>query len=129
MLVGQFCSNWYHTITIRRCINGRKIWAEGSILQELCHFVSYMLDVCHCTNSAYFEKLFLEFSGYPFNTLQLMKNILNNFTRPSLRAKKWSGENKIECRRHERGRAREVLPPSRKGCSGDLPRENFDLLF
>ena len=46
-------------------------------------------------------------------------------TGPSPRATKWSGENKNECRRHERGRAREVrgggAPPSRKGGSGISP--------
>ena len=37
--------------------------------------------------------------------------------RPSPREKKWPGENMIECRRYERGRARArgVFPPSRKG--------------
>ena len=32
----------------------------------------------------------------------------------------------VECRRHERGRAREEV--NRKGGSGDLPREIFDKL-
>ena len=35
-------------------------------------------------------------------------------------------EEDIECRRHERGRAREGdYSPSRKGGLGGLPRENF----
>ena len=35
----QFCSNFQHTLTIRHCMFYRKIGAEGSVLQELCHFV------------------------------------------------------------------------------------------
>ena len=35
----RFCSNLHHTLTIRQCMFGRKIGAEGSVLQELCHFV------------------------------------------------------------------------------------------
>ena len=35
----RFCSNLHHTITIRQCMFDRKIGAEGSVLQELCHFV------------------------------------------------------------------------------------------
>ena len=34
-----FCSNLQHIITIRQCMFDRKIGAEGSVLQELCHFV------------------------------------------------------------------------------------------
>ena len=37
-------------------------------------------------------------------------------------------EDMVECRRLERGRARGGLTPSRKGGSGDLPREHFDKL-
>ena len=39
-------------------------------------------------------------------------------------------EDMVECRRHKRGRAQRGLAPSRtrKGCSGDLPQENFDKL-
>ena len=40
MFAGQFCSNWYTTITIRQCMFGRNIGAEGAILQELCYFVN-----------------------------------------------------------------------------------------
>ena len=37
---GRFCSNLYHTLDIiRHCMFCRKIGVEGSILQELCHFV------------------------------------------------------------------------------------------
>ena len=35
----RFCSNFHHTLAIRHCMFCRKIWAEGSVLQELCHFV------------------------------------------------------------------------------------------
>ena len=35
----RFCSNLHHTLTIRQCMFGGKIGAEGSVLQELCHFV------------------------------------------------------------------------------------------
>ena len=34
-----FCSNFHHTLTIRHCMFCRKIGAEGSVLQEFCHFV------------------------------------------------------------------------------------------
>ena len=38
-------------------------------------------------------------------------------------------EDMFECRRHEWGAStRGGFPPSRKGGSGDLPRENFDKL-
>ena len=33
------CSNFHHTLTIRHCMFCKKIGAEGSVLQELCHFV------------------------------------------------------------------------------------------
>ena len=35
----RFCSNFHHTLAIRHCMFCRKIGAEGSVLQELCHFV------------------------------------------------------------------------------------------
>ena len=35
----RFCSNFHHTLTIRHCMFYRKKGAEGSVLQELCHFV------------------------------------------------------------------------------------------
>ena len=34
-----FWSNLHHTLAIRQCSYGRKIGAEGSVLQELCLFV------------------------------------------------------------------------------------------
>ena len=37
--LARFCSNFHHTLTIRHCMFYRKIGAEGSVLQELCHFV------------------------------------------------------------------------------------------
>ena len=37
--LARFCSNFHHTITISNCMFCRKIGAEGSVLQELCHFV------------------------------------------------------------------------------------------
>ena len=37
--LARFCSNFHHTLTIRHCMFCRKIGAEGSVLQELCHFV------------------------------------------------------------------------------------------
>ena len=35
----RICSNFHHTITIRQCMFDCKIGAEGSVLQELCHFL------------------------------------------------------------------------------------------
>ena len=35
----RFCSDLHHTITIRQCMFDRKIRAEGSVFQDLCHFV------------------------------------------------------------------------------------------
>ena len=35
----RFCSNFHRTLAIRHCMFCRKIGAEGSVLQELCHFV------------------------------------------------------------------------------------------
>ena len=37
--LARFFSNFHHTLTIRHCMFCRKIGAEGSVLQELCHFV------------------------------------------------------------------------------------------
>ena len=37
--LARFCSNFHHTLTNRHCMFCRKIGAEGSVLQELCHFV------------------------------------------------------------------------------------------
>ena len=37
--LARFCSNFHHTLTIRHCMFCKKIGAEGSVLQELCHFV------------------------------------------------------------------------------------------
>ena len=37
--LARFCSNFHHTLTIRHCMFYKKIGAEGSVLQELCHFV------------------------------------------------------------------------------------------
>ena len=37
--LGRFCSNFFHTLTIRHCMFCRKKGVEGSVLQELCHFV------------------------------------------------------------------------------------------
>ena len=37
--LARFCSNFHHTLTIRHCMYCRKIGAEGSVLQELFHFV------------------------------------------------------------------------------------------
>ena len=49
----RFCSNFHHTLTIRHCMFCRKIGAEGSFLQELCHFVILTANVYHSTDSAY----------------------------------------------------------------------------
>ena len=35
----RFCPNFHHTITVRHCMFGDKIGAEGSVLQKQCHFV------------------------------------------------------------------------------------------
>ena len=35
----RFCSNFHNTTTIRQCVFGGKIGAEGSVSQELCNFV------------------------------------------------------------------------------------------
>ena len=35
----NFCSNFQHTLTVRQHMFYRKIGTEGSVLQELCHFV------------------------------------------------------------------------------------------
>ena len=35
----RFCSNFHSIITIRQCVFDGKIGDEGSVLQELCHFV------------------------------------------------------------------------------------------
>ena len=43
----RFCSNLHHTITIRQCMFDIKIGAEGSVLQELCHFVILTIN-CLC---------------------------------------------------------------------------------
>ena len=37
--VVRFCSDLHHTLTIRQCLFGRKIGAEGSVLEELYLFV------------------------------------------------------------------------------------------
>ena len=37
--LARFCSNFHYTLTIRHCMFYKKIGAEGSVLQELCHFV------------------------------------------------------------------------------------------
>ena len=37
--LARFCSNFHHTLTIRHCKFCKKIGAEGSVLQTLCHFV------------------------------------------------------------------------------------------
>ena len=37
--LARFCSNFHHTLIIRHCMFCRKIGVEGSVLQELCHFV------------------------------------------------------------------------------------------
>ena len=37
--LARFCSNFHHTLTIRHCMFCKKIGAEGSVLQEYCHFV------------------------------------------------------------------------------------------
>ena len=37
--LARFCSNFHHTLTIRHCMFCKKKGAEGSVLQELCHFV------------------------------------------------------------------------------------------
>ena len=37
--LARFCSNFHHRLTIRHCMFRKKIGAEGSVLQELCHFV------------------------------------------------------------------------------------------
>ena len=47
VVIARFCSNFHHTITIRHCMFCRKIGAEGSVLQELCHFVS-LTERCFC---------------------------------------------------------------------------------
>ena len=36
----RFCSNFHNTITVRQCVFGGKIGAEGSVLQKICHFVT-----------------------------------------------------------------------------------------
>ena len=35
----RFCSNLYDIFAIGQCMFGRKMGAEGSVLQELCHLV------------------------------------------------------------------------------------------
>ena len=35
---------------------GRKLGAEVSVLQELCHFVIFTINVCIMTDSTYFVK-------------------------------------------------------------------------
>ena len=52
----RFCSNLHHILTIRQCIFDRKIGAEGSVLQELCHFVIITIRCLHMTGSTYFVK-------------------------------------------------------------------------
>ena len=37
--VCRICSNFHNTITIRQCVFGGKTGTEGSVSQELCHFV------------------------------------------------------------------------------------------
>ena len=37
--LAHFCPNFHHTLIISHCTFFRKIGAEGSVLQELCHFV------------------------------------------------------------------------------------------
>ena len=43
-----FCSYLHHTITIRQCVFERKLGAEGSVLQELCHFVILTIRFLYC---------------------------------------------------------------------------------
>ena len=50
------CSNLHHALTIRQCMFGRKVGAEGSVLQELCHF-KILIIRCIITDSTYFVKL------------------------------------------------------------------------
>ena len=38
----------------QKCMFGRIIGAEGSVSQELCHFVILTIDVCIMTDSTYF---------------------------------------------------------------------------
>ena len=47
----------HHTLTIGQCMFDRKIGAEGSVLQELCHFVILIIRCCIITDSTYFVKL------------------------------------------------------------------------
>ena len=54
----RFFFNLHHTLTIRQCMFDRKIGAEGSVLQELCHFVILIIRCCIITDSTYFVKLF-----------------------------------------------------------------------
>ena len=66
------CSNLHHTLTIRQCMFKREKGAEGSVLQELCHFVILAIrclyyDIVHTL----WTQLILELSLDLFNTLQL----------------------------------------------------------
>ena len=60
--------NFTPPLTIRQCMFDRKIGAEGSVLQELCHFVMFVLWLIVHT---LWNQLLLELSLDLFNTLQI----------------------------------------------------------
>ena len=64
----QFGSNLQQTLTVRCCMLGRKKGAEGSVLQQLCHFVILAIFLIVHTLC---NQLLLEPSVYCFNTLQV----------------------------------------------------------
>ena len=71
--IARFCSNFHHTLTITHCMFCRKKGAEGSVLQELCHFVILtdkmftILLIVHVL----WNQLLLQLPVYSFNTLQI----------------------------------------------------------
>ena len=71
----QFWLNLHHTLTISQCMFGRKRGAEGSVLQDVCHFVAQtvwcMVSAIWLIVHTLWYQLLIESFVYPFKTLQL----------------------------------------------------------
>ena len=105
----QCCVNVHAALLLRdsigtafRC-NARQVYYDGSLTYNTAAIL-------------YFKGLHVVFLNNVFLSLQGRRRVF----------KSGPAEEDIECRRHERGRAREGdYSPSRKGGLGGLPRENF----
>ena len=106
----RFCSNFHHTLAIRHCMFCRKIGAEGSVLQELCHFViltaryfcAHFFMIFLCIFSSYCPILF-KFSPHLNHTCDVFRlNVKLSIFLPLLRHYDLEAKNptrkKILCR-------------------------------